>query len=63
MRLVVSLFEAVGRQVGINLCGGKVRMAKEFLDTAQIGSTIKQVRGKTVPQLVWRQLGVQSSQS
>ena len=60
MRGVVGLFEALDRNMGVNLRRDQMRMAEQFLDAAQIRAAIQQVRGVTVAQFVRRQFGVQS---
>ena len=41
--------------VRVNLRGGKIGVAEEHLDHAQIGAVIEQMRGESVAQGVWRQ--------
>ena len=45
---VVNLSQMLEIQVGINLRGGDVAMAQQFLDCAQIAGGLQQVRGKAM---------------
>ncbi len=47
---VVGFFHAFGADVGVNLGGGKTRMAQQLLHTAQVRAGIQHVRGKGMPQ-------------
>ena len=60
MRLLVDLFQAFGRDVRVDLRGGKIGVAEEFLDAAQIRAGVEHVRGETVTQFVRSQRGVES---
>ena len=60
MRRVVGPLEPLGGQVGIDLGRDQVRVAEQFLDAAQVRARVEQVRGITVPQLVRRQVRVQT---
>ena len=57
MGAVVGAFQAFGRQVGVDLGGGQVRVAEQFLHAAQVGARIQQVGGIAVAQLVRRHGG------
>jgi hypothetical protein len=46
MGLLVALPQPVNRDVGIDLRGGQAAVAKDFLDCAQVGSAIQQMRGR-----------------
>ena len=59
MRVVVGLFEAVGGEVGVDLGGDEVFVPEQFLHAAQIGAAVEQMGGEAVPQLVWRELGIE----
>ena len=52
MRLVVTVAQSLGRNMGVNLRGRQAAMAQKFLDAADVGSVIQQVRGETVAQAV-----------
>jgi len=52
MRLIVYALESLGGQVGVNLRGDHVRMAKQLLNTAQISACIQEVRRVTVTELM-----------
>lgn len=45
---VVGFFQAFGGDVRVNLCCRKVGVAEQFLDAAQIGPGIEQMRGVAV---------------
>ena len=57
--LGVGLHEAFGADVGVNLGGGEAGVAEQFLDAAQVGTGVEQVRGEGVAQLVRRAVGRQ----
>ena len=46
MSFVINLFQPLHRDVRVNLGRRKTRVAEEFLDAAQIGAGIQQVRGE-----------------
>jgi hypothetical protein len=62
MSLVVDAFEAVSGDVGVDLGGDEVGVAKEFLDAAEVGSSFQEVGGVTVAQLVGGDSGVETGQ-
>ena len=47
--LVISPLQTVGRQVGVDLRRDQMRMAKQFLNAAQIGAGIENMSGVAVP--------------
>ena len=49
---VVDLFHAVGRQVRVDLGGAEALVAEQFLDAAQVGAVVEQVRREAVTQRV-----------
>ena len=49
---VVDLFHSGGGDVGVDLGGAQVGVAKEFLDAAQVGSVVEEVGGEAVAQFV-----------
>ena len=57
---VICPFQPLSSHVRIDLRRDEVRVAEQFLNAAQIRAGIQQVRGVTVPQLVWRQTRIQS---
>ena len=60
MRGVVGPLEPFGGQVGIDLGRDQVRVAEQFLHAAQVRARVEQVRRVAVPQLVRRQVRVQT---
>ena len=52
VRLVVDLFEARPRDVGVDLRRGEVRVSEELLHEPQIRPAVEQVRRETVPESV-----------
>ena len=50
MMLLMQRFQSCLRDMGVNLRGGKVGVAEEHLDHAQIGTVVEQVRGEGVAQ-------------
>lgn len=52
MEFFVDGAEAVLVDVGVDLGGGDVGMAKHFLDNAKIGAVIEEVSGEAVAELV-----------
>src|SRR5919107_180118 len=50
VRLVVDLDEFLHRDVRVNLRGGEARVAEEFLDVAEVGAAVEEVRGEGVAQ-------------
>ena len=47
---IINLLQPFHRDVGVNLGRGKTGVAKQFLDTAQIGAGIQQVGSERMPQ-------------
>ena len=62
MRRVIGLFQAIGREMGINLRRDEVGMPKQFLDTAQVRSGIEQMRRVAVPEFMRAEMRIQTSQ-
>ena len=52
MRTFIDFAESLRTDVRINLSGDQAFVPQKFLDTSDIGTTIEQVRRKTVPQRV-----------
>ena len=52
MRFVVGLFDALHRDMRVNLCRGKVGVPEQSLDASQIGAVIQKMRRKAVAKLV-----------
>ena len=52
MCLLVGFLHATGADVGVDLRRGETLVAEQFLDTAQVGAAVEQVRGETMPQRV-----------
>ena len=50
MRLMVYIDDPVPRDVRVHLCSSQIAMPEQFLDAAQVGSAVQQVRRKAVPQ-------------
>ena len=46
--------QASGAHVGVDLRGDQAFMAEQFLDAANVGPSVEQVRGETMPQGVGR---------
>jgi len=63
MRLVVSFFEPFGGQMCINLRRNQVRMAKQFLDAAQIRARIEQMGRITMTKFMRSEIWIQTGQS
>ena len=61
MVFFMNLSEMVTGNVGINLGGRNINMAKHHLDGSQIGTTFEEVTGKRVPQTVRRDFFFDSS--
>ena len=53
--LRVQRFQSCARDVGINLRGRNIGVAKQQLDNSQIGAVIQQVRGERMTQSMRRQ--------
>ena len=60
MGLIINPLEPFGGQVRIDLCCDQVRVAQQFLHTAQVCARIQQLCGVTVAQLMRRQYRVQA---
>ena len=45
MRHPVALFESFGRNVRVNLRGAEARMTEHFLNGAEVGAAVQEVRG------------------
>ena len=58
MRLVIDLTQILEIQVGVDLRGGKIGMAEQFLDGAQIAAGFQHVGGEGVSQGVWVDMGL-----
>src|SRR5205807_9003275 len=52
MRFVVNLDQFFHRNVSVNLGGGEPRVAQQFLNVAQVGAAVEQMRGKGMTQRV-----------
>ena len=52
MRCVVRLFHALHCHMRINLCRREVGVAKQRLNTSQIGAVIQKMRGEAVAKLM-----------
>ena len=50
--LVVTIAEALRGHVRVHLRGGQAAVSQKFLDAADVGAGVEQVRGETVPQRV-----------
>ena len=60
MELLVDLGEALLVHVRVDLGGGDVGVAEEFLDHTEVGPILEQVGGKGVPEKVWVNLEVEA---
>ena len=60
MRRVVRALQSLCRQMRVNLRRHEMRVAEQFLHTAQIRAGIQQMRRITVPQFVRRETGIKS---
>ncbi len=54
MCFIVDLDQLFHRDVCVDLRRRKTCMAQQFLDVAQVGAAVEQVRGKAVPQAMRR---------
>ena len=63
MRFVIGAFEAVGGDMGIDLRGDEMGVAKEFLYAAEIGAGIEHVRGVAVAEFVRGEVGIEAGES
>lgn len=52
VRFVVSLFQALGSNVGINLCRRQVGVTEERLHTSQVGTVVQEVGSKAMAKFV-----------
>ena len=48
----MDLLEALARDVGVDFGGADARMAQHFLDDAEVGAVLEQVRREAVPEHV-----------
>ena len=53
MRFVVGFFDALHRDMGVNLRRRQVGVSEERLDASQIGAVIQKMGGKAVTKFVW----------
>lgn len=53
MRLVVHLDQFFHRNVCVDLGSRKARVAEQFLDVAQVGAAVEQVRSKRMAERMW----------
>ena len=60
MRIVVSFLQTLDADVGVNLGGDQVRVAKQLLNTSQVGPMVEEVSGETVTEFVRRKTGIQT---
>ena len=60
---VVGFFEAFDGDVCVDLRGGEVGVAEEFLDTAEIGAAIEERGGVTVAKFVRGDFGIEAGAS
>ena len=60
---VVGALEAFGGQVGIDLGGDQVGVAEQLLHAAQVRAPVQQMGRVAMPQLVRRQVRVQTGDS
>ena len=59
MKFPVDVPQPVSRHMRVNLRGADVRVAEQFLNHPQIRAVLQQMRGKTVPQHVRRDVALQ----
>src|SRR5690349_18267936 len=52
VRVVVNLFDAVGRQMSVDLGGGEGLVAQQLLNAAEVRAVVQEVRGEAVAQRV-----------
>ena len=52
MRPAIDLHQATDVEVGVTLCGREPRVSQEFLNRAQIGTRLEQMRGERVSERV-----------
>ena len=57
---VVGFFEPFDGDVGVNLRGGEVGVTEEFLDAAEIGAAIEEMRGVTVAEFMRSDRGIEA---
>ena len=60
VRGIVGFFEAFDGDVGVDLRGGEVGVAEEFLDAAEIGAAVKEVCGVAVAEFVGGDFGIEA---
>ena len=56
MSCQIGRLQALYRDVGVNLRGGKTGMPKQRLHASQARSVVQEMRCKTVTQFVWREI-------
>src|SRR6266568_4794955 len=52
MGLLVTVLQALGAHMGVNLGSGQAAVAEQLLHAADVGSGVEQMRGEAVPQRV-----------
>ena len=57
---IVGFFEALDGDVSVDLRGGEVGVAEEFLDAAEIGAAVKEVCGVAVAEFVGGDFGIEA---
>ena len=57
---IVGFFEALDGDVSVDLRGGEVGVAEEFLDAAEIGAAIEEMRGVTVAEFMRSDRGIEA---
>ena len=62
MEAVVHLAQSLTGDVRVHLSGADTGMTEKFLNHAQVGAVLEQVRGETVPQHVWCDVALDASQ-
>ena len=60
MRLVIAVFKAHGCHVRVYLRRAKAAVAEQFLDTADVGPGVEQVRGERVSERMWASAAVEA---
>ena len=63
MELPVHITQSLAADVRVNLRRADAGVAKQFLDHAQIGAVLEQVRGEAVTEHVWRDVLTDARQS
>ena len=54
MRLIINLDHLLHRHLSINLRRREPGVAEEFLDVAEVGALVEEMRCKRMPQRMWR---------